>query len=179
MSQYVVVGKTLYQAQYVMPVESGVLDSITVYCSDDAISGSYSVDIMINIFNSSKVYSNIRYGQVNINQYSDWAWRTWYKYGAGSGYVMTAGTPFYILFTGSSTGDYYRMKVGYISGYPNNRKYSTTFAIPAVLNQDGYHCMNFTYTPDTPPPTGPALKIEGTTPGKLEYTSWSSINTVR
>jgi hypothetical protein len=174
---YVGVSSSVYQTQLVLPQESGLITSLSIYCRDEAMSLEPPNDIFdatCNIFNNNKVYV-MRFSGITITKYTGWAWRTMTPY-MSSGYNMVANQPFYILLNGVGHDAYDQMRVGYITGYPNNKKVTTIFAIPPVLNEDGYYCINFTYTPSF---TGPPVKIDNTTPGKLEHTSWSNIASLK
>ena len=167
------------QAMKIIPPESGLVYSVTMYCASDStgVPPTWGIDLGCQIYNSNRVFVS-NFSSIEMRTGDVWSWRT-APYYTGPISVI-GGQTYYVFISGGSVSTSYKIRVGYIAGSPNSSNIVLSPynpRIPNPLTESNLFCIYFTYTPTTPP--GPALKIEGITPGKLEGTSWSNISTVR
>jgi len=157
---------------------SAAIQSISFYMdTNNLFSGEF---YKLAIWNAST--GALVYGDTTYRAYPGGVGYIWTTVSLQSAASIVAGTSYYIGMWGYSktygwSGP--RLRSRYVVGSTNGGSYwgSYPWVNPlnlASINMKEYQpCMYLTYT------SGPSLKIEGITPGKLEYTSWSQISTVR
>jgi hypothetical protein len=164
------------------PTVDIVINELWCYCGQGTWKmGNLQFGICNNTWVNNVGYTTLCYKNTGDMFNLGWSWRG----GTASTQItLTAGITYNWFFRGSSGySDSEFCYSGALNGTSGNIS-GVSFVSnywdphnPPSRNYNYLPCIYAVYTPVNPP--GPALKIEGTTPGKLEYTSWSSINTVR
>lgn len=127
---------------------------------------------------SKNLVTNSLSSEITVSN-SSAAWKT-FNYSTKPS--LTSGQRYYLGFiddnTGNNTRCIYQTSTGE-GGYDISKvfNYTTGEDLSTLSNTDRRMAIYIDYTASAGP-SGPSLKIEGITPGKLEYTSWSSLSDV-
>jgi hypothetical protein len=171
-----------------IPTQDMTINELWCYCYGGSTTIRYVSSIQMAITSNVWNYTTHYYPYINncyrsipdtemIQPY--WAWRGGTTVGVATLY---AGITYNFWISGNGFSDSSQSRIGYVVGASNTHGVSFVSSYWYDHSPPNY---NLNYLPsmygggEYISPPGPALKIEGTTPGKLEYTSWSNINTVR
>lgn len=152
---------------------NATVDSINVYTY---YTGGTSY-FKFAIWNESKtLVANSLSSEITVSN-SSAAWKT-FNYSTKP--TLTAGQRYYIGLIHSNTSALriiYQTSTGE-GGYDISKTFNYTSGenLGTLSNTNRRMAFYIDYTASTP--SGPSLKIEGITPGKLEYTNWSSLSDV-
>lgn len=149
----------------------------TIYCYMYCVSGpSY---MKFAIWDESKnLVANSLSSEITVSNTS----AAWVSFNYSTKPSLSSGQRYYLGYIDDNTGGYnriiYQTQTG-AGGYDISKTYNYTSGenLGTLANTDRRMAFYIDYTASAGP-SGPSLKIEGITPGKLEYTSWSSLSDV-